>query len=118
MGSGCSCPVLIFMDGKDISAWSERVGEPKGVRTHRNGLFTSGSGETCEEPKRKERALASQAICFRISSKVPGWCNILLLRMSTTNVQRSGITLCCVPAFTMVTLIFTGPNKADSFGKR
>ena len=29
-----------------------------------------------------------------------------------------GYTLCCVPAFTMVTLIFTGPNKADSFGKR
>lgn len=59
-----------FMDGKDISAWSERVGEPKGVRPIATAFFTSGcSGETCEEPKRKERALASQAMCFRISSK-------------------------------------------------
>ena len=59
-----------FHGRENISAWSERVGEPKGVRPIATAFFTSGcSGETCEEPKRKERALASQAMCFRISSK-------------------------------------------------
>ena len=33
--------------------------------------------------------------------------------MSTTNVHKSGITLCWVPAFTWVTLILTGPNQVD-----
>ena len=34
------------------------------------------------------------------------------VRISTVNSQRSGTTLCCVPAWIIVTLIFTGPRKS------
>ena len=43
---------------------------------------------------------------------------VIILTNNTVwnRLQRSGMTLCCVPAFICVTLILTGPSREDSFG--
>ena len=69
MNSSAACERLLspgpsLSEGNDISAWSDRVGEPKGtipMATHR---CTNGCcGSMCEECRRKERALTSLFRC-------------------------------------------------------
>ena len=62
-------PGPILTDGKRIKAWSERVGEPKGILPMATARFTNGwSASMCEELRRKERALASLLMCEQISA--------------------------------------------------
>ena len=54
------CPGPILTEGNFIKAWSESVGEPKGLRPIAMALFMSGCSISMrEEFRRKERALAS-----------------------------------------------------------
>ena len=56
-------PGPIFKDGKCISAWSESVGEPKGVRHKALALATMGWFSSMrEEFRRKERAFTSPSV--------------------------------------------------------
>ncbi len=56
-------PGPIFKDGKCISAWSESVGEPKGVRPKALALATMGWFSSMrEEFRRKERAFTSPSV--------------------------------------------------------
>ena len=53
-------PGPIFKEGKGIRAWSESVGEPKGVRPMARARVTSGwHGSMREEFRRNERAFTS-----------------------------------------------------------
>ena len=62
-------PGPIFTDGKDIKAWSDNVGEPKGTRPNFIAFCTNGCFSSIrEELRRNERAWGSQEICFLISA--------------------------------------------------
>lgn len=53
-------PGPIFTEGKRINAWSDKVGDPNGVRPCLMARFTKGCPMSmCEELRRNERAFAS-----------------------------------------------------------
>ena len=61
------CPGPSLNDGKDISAWSLRVGEPKGVSPSAMQRAISGwSLGICDECRRKEWAFTSERTFWQI----------------------------------------------------
>ena len=106
-------PGPIFTEGKCMRAWSLKVGEPKGSFPIMTARRTNGCCKSVRvELRRKLRAFISQPTCDLISSNSFSLGYNSFVRISTVNSQRSGTTLCCVPAWIIVTLIFTGPRKS------
>ena len=69
-----------------------------------------------EEFRCVERGTISDCILSRRKSAISWFWYSSFVRTSTTNWQRSGTTLCCVPALICVTVIFTGPSSGDTLG--
>ncbi len=112
-------PGPIFMLGHGIRAWSLSVGLPKGVRPKATAACTKGWSTAMRLLfRRKLRAFTSLFTAPQIASYNSRFEYISLLRTSTVKVHSAGTTLCCVPAFTMVTDIFTGPNNSLSRSQR
>ena len=65
------CPGPILTDGNFIKAWSDKVGEPNGMRPIAMARFMSGCSKSMrDEFKRNERALASLWMFLPISSNI------------------------------------------------
>ena len=83
-------PGPIFRDGKRISAWSDSVGEPKGVRPKSLALLTSGWFSSMrEEFSRKERAFTSLPTWAQTVRKMSGRV-IISLKHRPEGLQLNG----------------------------
>ena len=99
-----------------MRAWSERVGEPKGVMPSPMHRLTIGwESGVDDDDNLKERAFTSQLTCRCMMSKTSSLVYLSFVLMSMTILHSSGTTLCCVPAFITVSVIFVGPSSSDIF---
>ena len=101
-----------------MRAWSDSVGEPKGCMPIATQRCTSGCETSMrDERRRNERGLTSER---RFSHSMPYISSFVynsFERTSTTMRHSSGMTLCCVPALTTVSVMRVAPRKGDTFAK-
>ena len=112
-------PGPIFKDGKCISAWSESVGEPKGVRPKALALATMGWVLVYARRIQAERAGFHFTVRMGAGRPVDFFVGVVFIAAYVYGETHwSGTTLCCVPAWMTVTLIFTSPKSGEVFGNR
>ena len=108
-------PGPIFSAGMPcISARSDKVGETNVSIPNKVAAFTKGCSQLIADAcKRVDLALTSDCMAELMMSTISRLLYASVVRISTTKSQRSGITLCCVPALICVTVIFTSPSVGD-----